>query len=122
MMKIVNQLMGMVLVGAITGGAAFAKETRKEVTFSQPLVVNGTLVKKGTYQAVFDDQTNELLIVKGRKVVARAPAQLEKREGRVHADYLMRQKEGDSTNAALLSVMLKDNNQATIVNSGDTAQ
>lgn len=122
MMKFVNQLVGIVLVGAITGGAAFAKETRKAVTFSEPVMVNGTLIKKGSYDAVFDDQTHELSIVKGRKVVARAPAQLEKREVRDRADYVMRQKEGDSTTAVLLSVVLKDNNQATIVNSGDSAQ
>lgn len=122
MLRLVNQLVGVVLVGAITGGVAFAKEIKKEVTFLQPVEVNGTLVKKGTYEAVFDDQTNELSIVKGRKVVARAPAQLEKREMRDRADYVMRQKEGDSATAVLLTVVLKDNNQATIVNSGDSAQ
>lgn len=90
MMKLVNQLVGMVLVGAITSGVAFAKEIKKQVTFLQPVVVNGTWVKAGTYDAVFDDQTNELSIVKGRKVVARAPAQLEKREERDHAVYVMR--------------------------------
>jgi hypothetical protein len=122
MKKLVNQLVGMVLVGAITGGVVFAKETKKKVTFSEPIAVNGTLIKKGTYDAVFDDQTNELSIMKDRKVVARAPAQLEKRDQRVHADYVFRQKEGDATNAVLLSVTLKDNNEATIVNSGDSAQ
>ena len=119
MIRLVNQLVGMVLVGAIAGGVAFAKEIKKEVTFSQPVVVNGTLVKKGTYNAVFNDQTNELSIVKGEKVVARAPAQLEKREVRDKAVYVTQQKEGNSTNPVLMSVTLKDGNQATIVNSGD---
>ena len=121
MIKRVNQLVGVVLVGVIAGGVALAKETRKEVDFAQSVVVNGTLVKKGTYEVVFDDQTNELAVVKGRKVVARAPAQLEKREQRDHATYVTRQ-EGDSTNPVLLSVRLQKNNQATIVNSGDSAQ
>lgn len=121
MIKIANQLVGMVLVGVIAGGVAFAKEIKKQVTFSQPVVVNGTLIKEGTYDVVFDDQTKELSIVKYRKVVARALAQLEKHEERDHAVYVTRQA-GDSTNAVLLSVMLKDNNQATIVNSGDSAQ
>ena len=121
MIKFANQLVGMVLVGAIAGGVALAKEIKKEVTFSQPVVVNGTLIKEGTYDVVFDDQTKELSIVKGRKVVARAPAQLEKREERDHAAYVTRQA-GDSTNALLLSIGLKDNNQLTIVNGGDSAQ
>jgi len=121
MIKLVSQLIGLVLVAAIVGGVASAKEIKKEVTFSKPIVVNGTIVKKGTYDAVFDDQTNELSIVKGNKVVARAQAQLEKREQRDRADYLTRQ-EGDSTNAVLLGIVFKGRNRATIVNSSESAQ
>lgn len=121
MIKRASQLVGMVLVGAIAGGGAFAKEIKKQVTFSQSVVVNGTLIKEGTYEAVFDDQTNELSIVKDRKVVARATAQLEKSDGPDRAVYVTRQA-GDSTNAVLLSVVFKGHNQATIVNSGDSAQ
>jgi len=117
MIKLVNQLVGLVLVGVIASGVAFAKEMKKEVTFSQPVVVNGMLVKKGTYDAVFDDQTNELSIVKDRKVIARAPAQLEKRGERDRSVYVTRAEEGDSTNVVLLSVALNDGNRATIVNS-----
>ena len=119
MIKLVDRLVVMVLVGAIASGVALAKEIKKQVTFSDPVVVNGTLVKKGTYDAVFNDQTNELSIVKGGKVVASAPAQLEKRAGRDRAIYETRDKEGDSNNAVLVSVTLKDGNQATIVNSGN---
>lgn len=122
MIKLVNQLVGLVLVSSIAGGVAFAKEMKKEVTFVQPVMVNGTVVKKGSYEAVFDDQTNQLSIVKGRKVVASAPAQLEKREARDHAAYITRLNEGGSTNAPLLSVVFKNNNQATIVDSGGSAQ
>jgi hypothetical protein len=121
MVKLVNKLVLMVLVGAIAAGGAYAKEIKKEVTFLQPVVVNGTLIKEGTYDAVFDDQTNELSIVKDRKVLVRAPAQLKKREVPNRAVYVTRQ-QGDSTNAVLLSVVFKGNNQATIVSSGDSAQ
>jgi hypothetical protein len=120
MVKLVNRLVVMVLVGAIAGGGAFAKVIKKAVTFSEPMAVNGTVVKSGTYEAVFDDQTNELSLVKGRKVVARTPAQLEKRDERVHSDYEFRRKEGDSTNAVLMSVTLKGGDQASILNSGDS--
>lgn len=120
MIRKVNRLVVMVLVGVVAAGVALAKEIKREVTFLEPVVVNGTLVKKGTYDAVFDDQTNELAIVKGKKVVARAPAQLEKRVQRDHAVYVTRQDEGDSTRSNLLSVTLKDGNQATIVTSGES--
>src|SRR5882672_745900 len=119
MIKLVNQLAVVILVGAIASSVASAEVIKKEVTFSQPVVVNGTIVKSGTYNVVYDDQTKELSIVKGRKVVARAPALLEKREQRDHAVYVTRVKEGDSNNAVLVSVTLKDGNQASIVNSGD---
>lgn len=122
MIKLVNQLVGLVLISSIAGSVAFAKEMKKEVTFAQPVMVNGTLVKRGSYEAVFNDQTNQLSIVKGRKVVASAPAQIEKRETRDHATYITGQNEGDSNNAVLLGVVFKNNNQATLVDSGGSAQ
>jgi hypothetical protein len=122
MIKFVNRLTVFVLFGLIVNGVALAKTMKKEVTFAQPVVVNGTLVKAGTYQAVFDDQTNELTIVKGRKVLARAQAQLEPMD-RKHAVYVTREQDGDPTRMALLSVTLKDGKEATLVNSnGDSAQ
>src|SRR5258706_15147695 len=117
MIKLVNRLVVVVLVGAIASGVALAKVIKREVTFPETVVVNGTLVKSGTYDAVFDDQTNELSIVKGKKVVARTAAKLEKHVERDRAVYITREEEGDSTKLVLLSVVLKDGNQATIVNS-----
>jgi hypothetical protein len=118
MIKLVNRLVLTVLTVGIVSGAALAKEIKKEVTFSQPVVVNGTVVKSGTYSAVFDDQTNELTIVKGKKVIASAPAQLEKREEKDRAVYVTRDN-GDSSDPILISITLKDGNQATIANSGN---
>jgi hypothetical protein len=117
MIKLVNRLVVVVLVGAIASGVALAKVIKREVTFPEAVVVNGTLVKSGTYDAVFDDQTNELLIVKGTKVVARTPAKLEKHVERDRAVYVTREKAGDSSKQVLLSVVLRDGNQATIVDS-----
>jgi hypothetical protein len=113
MLKLVHRLVVVVLVGAIASGIALAKVIKKEVTFSQAVVVNGTTVKTGTYEVVFDDQTNELSIVKGNKVVARTPAKLEQRADRARAFYVTREEEGDSSKLVLLSVALRD---ATIVN------
>jgi len=118
MIKFVNRLSVFVLTVVIANGVALAKTIKREVTFSQPVVVNGTLVKKGTYNVVFDDQTNEVTIVKDRKVVAKAPAQLETRD-RGRAAYVTREEDGDPTRMTLLSVTLKDGKKATLVNSGD---
>lgn len=122
MINFLNRLSVVVLIGVIANVVAFAKPIKKQVTFAHPVVVNGAVVKKGTYDVVFDDQTNELTIVKDRKVVARATAKLETRDGR--AVYITREEGGDPTKATLLSVSLKDGKQATLVNnsSGNSAQ
>jgi hypothetical protein len=122
MMKFLNRLGVFVLIGVIANGVALAKPIKKQVTFAQPVVVNGAIVKKGTYDVVFDDQTNELTIVKGRKVVAKSPAQLEPRDR--NAAYITREENGDPTRVTLLSVTLKDGKQATLVNNsnGNSAQ
>jgi hypothetical protein len=123
MIKSVNRLTVFVLIGVIANGVAFAKTIKKRVTFSDPVVVNGALVKQGSYDVVFDDQTNELTIVKGRKVEAKAPAQLEPGD-RDHAEYITRDADGDPTRKTLLSVALKDGKRATLLNndSGNSAQ
>ena len=118
MSKVVNRLMVFVLIGAVASGVALAKTIKKEVTFAQPVWVNGALVKKGTYDVVFDDQTNELSIVKGREIVAKAPAQLEPRD-RDRSDYVTQDENGDPTRTTLLSVTLKAGKKATLVNNGN---
>lgn|SRR5256712_577795 len=118
MIRFVNRLSVLVLIGVIANGVALAKPIKRQVTFAEPVVVNGAQVKAGTYDVVFDDQTNELTIVKGRKVIARAPARLETRD-RDHAVYVTRAEDGDPTRATLLSVTLKDGKEATLITDGN---
>ena len=49
------------------------------MTFDSDIKVNGTLVKKGTYDVKFDDETGQLSIIKNGKVVAEAMTRLEPR-------------------------------------------
>lgn len=44
------------------------------ISFSDNTIVHGTVVKKGDYQAKFDEQTNEFEIMNGSHVVATAKA------------------------------------------------
>jgi hypothetical protein len=99
---------------AITGGAALAETFTKEVTFIRPVTVNGTLLKAGTYKAVFDDQTGELTISRGKKVVAQTPARIEKVSKGTKSTYSTRDGSG-----LLLSVTLKDGNRAVIEAGGE---
>jgi hypothetical protein len=103
---------------AITSLPASADTVTRKVRFKRDVAVGGTLVKAGTYKVVFDDATGELSIVKGGKTVAKAPARLEKIEGRVGAygDYIVL---GEN---ALSSVTLKSGNRAVVGGGTDSAE
>jgi hypothetical protein len=109
-----NRMVVLVLIGTLSSALALAKTTTKEVTFNQPVSVNGTLIKKGTYNLTFNDETSELTIKKGKKVLATVPARLEKTSDRYNS--YTRADSTDPTKAAvLISVYLNDGNQLTIV-------
>lgn len=79
MKSMVNKVLAVLMVGALTSVVAFAKTQKQRVTFENDIKVNGTLVKKGTYDVKFDDQTGQLAIIKNGKVVAEANTKLEQR-------------------------------------------
>ena len=60
--------------------SAFGNTTKSTITFATDTKVNATIVKKGQYQVVFDDQSGELSIFKGAKLIAKTSARLEKRD------------------------------------------
>jgi len=68
------------LLVSLAGATAFGNTRKSNIAFSADTKVNGTLVKKGKYEAVFDDQSGELSIFKGAKLIAKTSARLEKRD------------------------------------------
>jgi len=79
MKSIVNRMLVVMLVGALTGVVALAKVHKEKVTFENDIKVNGTLVKKGTYEVKFDDATGQLSVIKQGKVIAEAMTRTEQR-------------------------------------------
>jgi hypothetical protein len=65
------------VLGALLGTTALAATKSRNVRFDDDVTVNGTLLKKGTYKVVFNDETNELTISRGSKVIAKTTAKLE---------------------------------------------
>jgi hypothetical protein len=121
MKRFVNRMVIVLMVSALASVIAFGKTTKKDVTFDKAVMVNGTIVKPGTYSVAFNDETGELTFNKGTKVVAKTTARLEKLEGRTQVEYQTRAVGDGPTEAPLLvSVTLKDRNQATIVNAGES--
>jgi hypothetical protein len=116
MRGILNRFLLVFVISIFTGSVAFAETIKQKVTFGKPVVVSGTVVRVGTYDAIFDDQTNELIIKQGKKVIAKAPARLEERSGKQGA-FISRE-EGNQN--VLLTVLFKKN-QATITNNAANA-
>jgi hypothetical protein len=101
---------------AMVSLSAFAKPTSKEVTFASDITVNGTMVKAGTYRAVFDDATGQLSIMKGNKTVATAPATLAKNEKSSAGPVAY-----ETNNGNLTSVGLHDGNSAVVTGAASTS-
>ena len=116
MKSIASRILVLLVTVSLTGVLALAKTIEKEVTFIRSVTVNGTLVKKGTYKVAFNEETGELTIRKGKKVVATAQARLEKITDR-NSFYTESASDDPAMAPALLSVSLKDGNLATIVDS-----
>ena len=97
MKSIVNRMLVVLMVGALTSVVAFAKTQRHRVTFDNDMKVNGTLVKKGTYDIKFDDETGQLSIMKNGKTVAQATTRVEARVKKANDFQLRSTINGDET-------------------------
>ncbi|HZE71497.1 MAG TPA: hypothetical protein VE135_18490 [Pyrinomonadaceae bacterium] len=114
MKSVVSRIVVALLLVTITGVAAFAKSQKTTVTFAVDTKVNETVVKRGTYEVIFNEERGELSILKGRKVVAKGTARLEMREGRARATELHTVKDGNDT--AFVSIAFDGNDQKVVLN------
>lgn len=97
MKSIASRMLVVLMVGALTSVVALAKVQKHRVTFDNDIKVNGTVVKKGTYDVKFDDESGQLSIVKNGKVVAQAMARLENREKKANDFQLRSTSSGNET-------------------------
>ena len=79
MKSVISKVLAVLMVGALTGVVALAKVQKAKATFDSDIKVNGTVVKKGSYDVKFDDETGQLSIIKNGKTVAQSMARLEAR-------------------------------------------
>src|SRR5882672_2238567 len=77
---ILNRVLIALVFVALAAPVAFGKERKVTITFATDTMVSGTLVKKGAYDLKFDDQTNQLSVLKNGKEVAKASGRMEKRD------------------------------------------
>jgi hypothetical protein len=123
MKKVTSTIAIALLLCAISVVSVSAKVKSRAVTFGQSFSVGGTLVKAGTYNLSFDDQSN-LLTVSDRKsgeVVAKAEARAEaRRAGSQFGTDI--QIVGTGSNATLAAVAFAGEKMAFIVNGVTAAQ
>jgi len=119
MKSIVSKMVTVVMVGALTSVVAFAKVHKEKVTFDSDIKVNGTLVKKGTYEVKFDDESGQLSITKNGKTVAQATAKLEQREKKANDFQLRSTVNGDETN--LTGITFGGSDKNVVITSGGSS-
>lgn len=120
MKSMVSKMMMVLMVGALTSVAAFAKVHKEKVTFDSDIKVNGTVVKKGIYDVKFDDESGKLAITKNGKVVAEATAKLEQREKKANDFQLRATTSGDETQLVGFTFSGSDKN-VVITSGGSTS-
>ena len=83
MKRFINAMLVALAISALASISVMAgdkaKTEKKTVTFTQDVMVNGTLVKAGEYEIQFDDSTGELSVIKNGKVKAKTTAHYEAR-------------------------------------------
>ena len=119
MKSIVNRMLVVFMVGALTSVVAFAKTQRHRVNFDSDMKVNGTLVKKGTYDIKFDDETGQLSIMKNGKVVAQAMTRVEARAKKANDFQLRSSVNGDETQ--LVGVTFGGSDKDVLITNGGAA-
>ena len=113
-MKLLTQsLIVACLLVTLAGTTAFGNTRKSMVDFSVDTKVNGTVVKKGQYKVVFDDQSGELSILKGSKVVAKTAVRIEKRDRKARSIEVQTILEGMDQN--LVSISFSGSNESLVV-------
>ena len=118
MKSFVNRITIALVIVALSSVAAFAKTKRASVTFPNNIKVNGTLVKQGTYDLKFDEEANELSILKSGKVSAKTNTRTEKG---AKADGVQFSSIGSGDERQLLSVTFSGSDQKLVVSGGQAA-
>ena len=119
MKSIVSKIGAVVMVGALTSVVAFAKVHKEKVTFDSDIKVNGTVVKKGTYDLKFDDESGQLSITKNGKVVAQAMAKAEQREKKA-SDFQLRST-SDNGETNLIGVTFNGSDKNVVITSSGSS-
>lgn len=120
MKKLQMRVLAALLVTAALSYSALAQGKAKtvEVTIGQDILVNETLVKKGSYKARFDTGSGEISLLDGGKVIATAKGRVVENNAKSRYTALSL---SDTEKGRVLIGMSVEGDKRTIV-IGETAQ
>ena len=119
MKKFFARAVAAALVCALCGAVALADGKSGRIKVTEDFQLDGTAVKKGTYQVSFDEQTGELSLKRGGKVVAKAKARVEQTGSKSrNTTFTIGDENGGR---ALRSVTFEGDRQTVIVGAGGAA-
>src|SRR5437588_55838 len=118
-MKAFIHVMLAIAFTAVVSVSVFAdkdkEKVKKEITFADDTTVAGTMVKAGDYELKFDEQTGEMDIMRGSKVVAKATAHVETQTAKAKStEYRIVSNE-------LISVAIGGTNKQLVLSSSGTS-
>jgi hypothetical protein len=108
-----NRILFAFIFVTLVASAAFGKGSRATVSFPLDTQVNGTTIKKGTYDLKFDETTNELSVLKNGKEIAKASGRAEKREKK--ADQTSFRTRIDGSNRHLVGVIFGGSDEEIVI-------
>ena len=117
MKKIVSPILVAFLVCPMLSILALARGKNEKVTFSRDMVVNGTVVKKGTYRLKLDDQSKELSIMDGKTTLVKTAVRLENSKRRPSSTEIIFN-EKDNTNVLKSITFVGDSDTIILAEGG----
>jgi hypothetical protein len=105
-----------ITVLTLTAAIALADRKSDTVTFEKDTMVNGTLVKSGTYKVQFDYKTSELAVIKDTKPIATAPGRVEQSDRKASRTVLLTTDHDNTT--VMTAITFGGDNRKIVVENG----
>jgi len=104
------------LLISLAAATAMGNTKRSAIVLTADTTVNGTVVKKGMYEAVYDEKAGELSIFKGAKLIAKTAARIEKRDQKSRGTEIQTILEG--MDQKLVSITFGGSHENVVVGQG----
>lgn len=118
MRRFLAQLIAVLAAIVMVTAAALAEKKKDTVVLDKDTMVNGTVVKAGTYRAQFDFKTDILSIMKqDGKVMATAPGKIEALPRKLDQTQIVTENTG--ADQVLTSITFSGDNRAITIGGGE---